>query len=110
MSIETGTNLETLVDQYLDARRAQEELETSIKQLSITLLQALESEQVKMKMVNGHRLTKVERVDFKLTLEEAKALKATQTVEQINKDVLKLMYKQGVPIPGTVTTAYVRVG
>jgi hypothetical protein len=107
--IEAGTSLEKLLDQYLEAKQAQEEVEAFVKQLGASLLDILEKEDVKEKFVSGHKILKVVRTTFKTTLVQARVLKATETVEQVNKAMLKQLHQQGVEVPGVTTTAYVQV-
>ena len=107
--IETIMSLEEMLDHYVEARHVQEEAEAFAKRLGVCILQALEREQLSVKVVHDHRMLKVERTDFKPTLEQARLLKATEVVEQVNKEKLKRLHQQGVEIPGTVTSTFIRV-
>jgi hypothetical protein len=107
--IEPVVSLEELLDQYLEVKRVREEIETSFKSVGAQILFLLDREQVQEKIVRDRRILKVVRTTFNTTVEQARELKATETVEQVNKEALKFLHKQGIEVPGTVISAYIKV-
>jgi hypothetical protein len=108
-TIEPTVSLEELVDQYLEVKRAREEMEASYKSLVAQILSILDREQVKEKVVGNRRVLKIARPIFKTTIEQARELKATEMVEQVNNEILNLLHKQGIEVPGTTISTYIRV-
>lgn len=106
---EKQASMEELLDSYLKAMHEQEQLEAAISVIKDEMIQRLDSEKVKGKVVGEYTVTKVTRVNFKPTIEQARELAATKTVESIDTQALKRLHDQGIEIPNTTTTSFVMV-
>ena len=98
-----------LLQQYLKYQQLQEELEAAMSVIKDEMITRLDAENVKGKVVGDYQVTKVTRVNFRPTLDQARELAATKTVEQIDTQALKRLYDQGAEIPNTSVTTFVMV-
>lgn len=105
----TKYSLDQLLESYLKALAAQEELEASISVIKNEMIQRLDEENLKGTIVGDYSVSKVIRVNFRPTLEQAKELAAIKTVETIDTQALKRLHDSGVEIPNTTTTTFVLV-
>lgn len=105
--IEQG--FDQLLDSYLKALQQQEELEAAISVIKDEMITRLDAEKVKGKVVGGYSVTKVTRVNFRPTIEQARELAATKIVESLDTAALKRLHDEGVEIPNTSVTTFVSV-
>lgn len=105
--IEAG--FDQLLDSYLKAMHQQEELDAAISVIKDEMILRLDAEHVKGKVVADYSISKVTRLNFKPSLEQARELAATKTVESIDTQALKRLHDSGVQIPNTTTTTFVMV-
>lgn len=101
--------LEQLLERFVETKQAIAQLEASLQDLQAQILQRYEEGGLKEKIVGDCRYLRVERAFWKTPLEEARKLNATEMVEQLNRARLKLLYEQGVEIPGRTISAFIRV-
>jgi hypothetical protein len=102
-------SVEALLEAYLKAAQLLEDTEASLSVIKDEMALRLDAEGVEGKIVSDYTLTKVKRLLFRPTLEQARELAATKTVEQVDTQALKRLHDQGVEIPNTTTTVYVMV-
>ncbi len=92
-------DMSELLQRYLEGQHLIEELEAAMSVIKDEMITRLDAENVKGKVVGDYQVTKVTRVNFRPTLEEARELAATKTVEQIDTQALKRLYDGGAEIP-----------
>lgn len=102
-------SLDELLEGYLKGIAALEELEASISVVRSEMANRLDAEKIKGTIVGEYSITKVTRVNFRPSLEQARELAATKTVETIDTQALKRLHDSGVEIPNTTTTDFVMV-
>jgi hypothetical protein len=106
--IQSG-DMQFLLNYYLQLGQELEELQASISVIKDEMIVRLDAEGTKGKVVGEYAVTKVTRVNFRPTLEQARELAATKTVESVDTQALKRLHDQGVEIPNTTTTSFVMV-
>ncbi len=102
-------DMSELLQRYLEGQHLIEELEAAMSVIKEEMITRLDAEHVKGKVVGDYQVTKVTRVNFRPTLDQARELAATKTVEQIDTQALKRLYDQGADIPNTSVTTFVMV-
>ena len=105
----SGATIEKLLEARLKADQQIEELEASISVINAEMIARLDEAQEKAKVVGDYTVTKVTRLNFKPTIDQARELAATKTVEQIDTQALKRLHESGVEIPNTSVTTFVMV-
>ncbi|HZE87072.1 MAG TPA: hypothetical protein VE090_02580 [Methylomirabilota bacterium] len=104
---------EATLDQLLDARlkadQQIEDLQASISVINTEMIARLDADKEKAKVVGSHTVSKVTRLNFKPTIDQARELAATKTVEQIDTQALKRLHESGVEIPNTSITVFCMV-
>ena len=102
-------NMDTLLEAYLKAQHLHEEIEASMTVIKDEMVNRLDAENVKGKIVGDYSVSKVTRLNFRPTIDQARELAATKTVESIDTQALKRLHDSGVEIPNTTTTTFVMV-
>ncbi len=102
-------DIANLLNNYLQIGQQIEDLTASLSVIKDEMIARLDAESVKGKIVGDYSVTKVTRFNFRPTIEQARELAATKTVEQIDSQALKRLHDQGVEIPNTTTTSFVMV-
>ncbi len=89
---------EQLVELYANTLHEQEDIEATIKVIKDELVTRMDTNG---EIIGDYSLTKAKRINFKVTLDEAKELGAVKPA--IDNTILKQLYDKGIEIAHEVT-------
>lgn len=101
--------IEKLLEARLKADQQIEELQASISVINTEMIARLDVAGEKAKVVGDYTVSKVTRLNFKPTIDQARELAATKMVEQVDTQALRRLHDTGVEIPNTSTTVFCMV-
>jgi hypothetical protein len=103
--------LEDLVEKREEINQAIEEITAGVVVINQEILQRLNDMKVNGTIVGDKTVTKVVRTTFAPSVEEARALGATEVVteEKLDQKMLRKLHESGATVPGTRTSEYIQV-
>ena len=99
-------NLEDLARQHKEISLKIEELEAQKKALGQTLLQAMNGKTLQL---GPYIIKRCSRLSITSTIDQARPYQAIKVEEVVDKDKLKVLYQNGMPIPGVKHIEYIQI-
>ena len=98
-----------LVELYQQAATQKEEFEATIEVVKDELILRLKSEKKDGDVINDTAVQIIKQVRFKTTVDQAREFGAVVTKETIDTKMLRHLHDQGVEVPGTNSSEYLKV-
>lgn len=101
--------IEDLLEQREKMLLAVEDIQSGVSVLNEEIIRRLDEQKVNGMIVGNRTVTKVKKVYFSTSLEDARLLGATKTEEKVDDAKLRTLHNSGANVPGVRTTQYLMV-
>ena len=103
---ETEVDLDTLCEEYKQLSQQIDQLTDRKAELNQQILTQLKE---KNTVTTRYKILKYQRVNVKTSLESARALGCTVQIEEVDKEALRRLYDEGLPVPDIGTSECIRI-
>jgi len=99
-------DLEEQIKSYYEIGKKLDELQEQKKALSASIIEQMTDKSIK---IGDYMVRRYRRLSIQLSIDEARSIDAVKMEEAIDRDKIKTLHQQGMPISGVSESYYIHI-